>query len=330
MDRFEHTNGHLHRVEGGLKRRPVKVMKFGGTSVGAPDRLLCLAGLVEEAARTHPLVVIASAANGVTDRLVASYEEAVAGVLDLDGLFMFLHDRHVTLARDVLGESSARTEYAASLKVALARLELALRKVLHTGASMELKDEIIGAGERASVPLVRLAIEQAGIEATATDATSLVRTDTSFGEAVVDLDETAHLVQTWFEEGPRQAVRVVTGFIGATPDGRTTTLGRGGSDYSAALVAYSLGAEVLERWTDVDGIYTADPRSDQSAQRLACIVLEEARAWNQAGRLGMHRKALDPLVAAGIPVRVRCTAAPEKPGTWIVPSHADRRHVIGL
>jgi aspartate kinase len=123
---------------------------------------------------------------------------------------------------------------------------------------------------------------------------------------------------------------VVTGFIGSTADGRTTTLGRGGSDYSAALLAHSLAAEVMERWTDVDGIYTADPRADRSAQRLACIVLEEARAWNQAGRLGMHRKALDPLVTAGIPVRVRSTAAPEKSGTWIVPSSEDRRDVIGL
>ncbi|MEX1055808.1 MAG: aspartate kinase, partial [Rhodothermales bacterium] len=180
-------------------------------------------------------------------------------------------------------------------------------------------DAILAAGERMSVPLLSLALCEAGLRAEPFDATQLVRTDDSFGQAQVDVQETYRLVRTWHGGLDPELIAVVTGFIGSTEDGRVTTLGRGGSDYSAALLACALEAEALERWTDVDGLYTWDPRKRCGARQLATIVLSEAVAWNRAGRLGMHRKALDPIVAASIPVYVRSTFLPEHPGTVILP-----------
>jgi aspartate kinase len=171
-----------------------------------------------------------------------------------------------------------------------------------------------------SVPLLALALREGGIDAEPFDAAPLVRTDESVGQAQVDVDETYRLVRSWYGGLDHEIIAVVTGFVGATKDGQVTSLGRGGSDYSAALLACALKAEALERWTDVDGLYTWDPRKRCGARRLATIVLSDAVAWNHAGRLGMHRRALDPIVAASIPVYVRSTFLPERPGTVILPA----------
>ena len=114
-------------------------------------------------------------------------------------------------------------------------------------------------------------------------------------------------------------VPVITGFLGGTRSGETTTLGRGGSDYSASIIATALSAEGLERWTDVDGVYTADPNVDPDAQKLDQIVMSDAMAWNRTGKMGIHRKALDPLLEASIPMFVRSIDLPDDPGTAILP-----------
>jgi aspartate kinase len=183
-----------------------------------------------------------------------------------------------------------------------------------------VRDEVLATGERLSVALLALLLRDLGLDAASYDAAALIRTDGTHGAGRVDHDVTRQQVRSWYAALPAGRVPVVTGFIGATADGATTTLGRGGSDYSAALLASAHGASVLERWTDEDGIYTDDPRTHRDAKRLASIVLSEAQAWNHAGRLGMHRQALDPLVAAAIPVHVRSTAAPDLPGTRILPA----------
>ena len=195
-----------------------------------------------------------------------------------------------------------------------------LTRALVHGRTSGLRDEVLAAGERLAVPLVAGLLRTSGLAATSVDAASLVRTDARHGAAAVDLQTTYRQIQAWHGRLPDPMIPVVTGFLGATERGATTTLGRGGSDYSAALFAAALFAAALERWTDVDGLYTADPRQHADAERLDEIVLEEAWAWNHAGRLGMHRKALDPLVAAGIPVYVRSTSSPDAPGTAILPA----------
>ncbi len=298
---------------------PVLVMKFGGTSVGTAESLRRVARIVCDAAGTHRVVVIASAVGGVTDRLVAAGERLSTHDLDVPAFVAWVRRRHQELASAVLAEAS-QSRYERVLDAGCAALERLLHTIERAGPSEALMDELLAVGERLSVPLVALLLGDAGLAASPVDAAPLVRTDERFGEAGVDLAATRRLIQAWHRLLPAGHVPVVTGFIGSTADGRTTTLGRGGSDYSAALFASALHAERLERWTDVDGLYTDDPRTNRQATRLAFLVLEEAWAWNHAGRLGMHRKALDPLVEAQVPVQVRSTLAPERPGTLILPA----------
>ncbi|MEM6646818.1 MAG: aspartate kinase [Bacteroidota bacterium] len=296
---------------------PIKVMKFGGTSVGTIDRVQHLVNLVQAAVGTHRVVVVASALSGVTDTLVALIESRTW--TERVQYLKWMHERHRNFAVLLLHGALLRSyldELEAQLHVVRDRL------AIHGDATLspQMHDEVLAMGERLSVPLMARLLGKAGVTAQPVDATRLICTDATYQNATVDVGTTYRQVTAWYDALPGGLVPVVTGFLGATADGHPTTLGRGGSDYSAALLAAALDAEVLERWTDTNGIYTADPRLHPDAKRIATIVLREAAAWNHAGRIGMHRKALDPLVTAGIPVHVRSTREPAKPGTQILPS----------
>lgn len=321
----------LRKVQQPRRRRglsvssPLKVMKFGGTSVGAADRLQHLVGIVKHAAEDARVIVVASALSGVTNELVAVWDAAGTPAFDPDGLTASLRNRHLALASEVL-TSNGVAAYECPMSALLDELRMLLCRIGAEGTKPAFRDRLLSLGERISVPLVSLAIAEAGLESKPYEAVDLIRTDDSFGEAIVDLNYTYRQVRRWHRRATTAAVPVVTGFIGATAEGDITTLGRGGSDYSAALLASALKASVLERWTDVDGIYTDDPNRNPNAKRYAAIVLEEAWAWNQAGKLGMHKRALDPLIVAGVPVHVRSTAEPDHPGTLILPAGHEEFH----
>ncbi len=322
MDKLEYGDAYPRGNRHIPVDRPLKVLKFGGTSVGEPARLRRVVEIVRDAAEKNRLVVIASAASGVTDALVSAWDTFGSETFSQSGFLEAIKDRYLTLARDVLKARSVG-EYEASLEERLASVREILARMQSEGKADALRDALLAEGERFSVPLVALALRDAGIKSKPVDAARLIRTDANHGEALVDFEQTRRQIAIWHRRLGGNVVPVVTGFIGSTESGAVTTLGRGGSDYSAALLASALEAAVMERWTDTDGIYTEDPRKNKDAKRLAFIVLEEAWAWNHAGRLGMHRKALDPLVGAGIPVHVRSTATPDKPGTLIVPAGHD-------
>jgi len=294
----------------------LKVLKFGGTSVGSAERLRRVVEIVRDAAEASRGVVVTSALGGVTNTLVAALEARREGTLATATLTEGLWIRHHVLATGLLRPDSLRT-YEGILQDLVEELARLAETAPVTPA---LGDAMVAMGERLAAPLVALALQDAGLDALPQEATILVRTDATFGAALVDVATTYRQTRAWYAAFPPATIPVVTGFLGATAAGQTTTLGRGGSDYSAALLAAALGASVLERWTDVDGLYTDDPYKNEEARRLTCLRLEEAWAWNHAGRLGMHRKALDPLVEAEIPVHVRSTAEPQEPGTWILPA----------
>lgn len=299
--------------------RPIRVLKFGGTSVGDADGLHRTTRIVTKATATCRPVLIVSAAAGVTDQLV----RAAADMTDDDAAAgptwtRRIGQRYLSLAQTALDDETLRTRYAAVLHAHLTTLHRALQ-TLNDGSNPSARDEVLATGERLMVPLLAALLTQAGCPAHAVDAASLIRTDDAHSEPAVDREVTFRQIRRWDEQRPRDRVPVVTGFIGGTPDGATTTLGRGGSDYSAALVGRALHAERLERWTDVDGLYTRDPCRHAEARRLDRIAFDQALAWTHAGRLGLHPQALDPLVDASIPVHVRCTHRPDAPGTHIVP-----------
>lgn len=291
------------------------VLKFGGSSVGSADRFRRATQVVQRLkADGHCVVVIASALSGVTNKLVAMSNPSLsAGAYHAH--LNWLQERHQLHAAEVLSLRAQRI-YNVVLQQ---QLEALATDVFDRTEGNARKDELLAAGERLSHHIFALALDDRGFASCATDAAELIKTDDRFGEAVVDQVQTRSAVQAWYCRLDKSVIPVVTGFIGSAPDGRTTTLGRGGSDYSAALFAASLGALRLERWTDVDGIYSSDPKQDKHAVRFDEIVLEDAITSNRAGKLGMHKKALDPLVEAKIPVFVRSIDHLDWPGTVIRP-----------
>jgi aspartate kinase len=317
MDGSNGATGPARRLT--LYPRGLRVLKFGGTSVGSAERLRAVVRIVAQAASESRVIVVASALSGVTNTLVAAVDANTRAGL-ADGLWQ----RHLEVASVVLRREEMPV-FRRQLQQNLYRLHDLFEQVQQQGLTPALRDAVLAMGERLSLPLVTQALQEHGLPASAHDAAALIRTDDTFGEANVDFDTTYRQMQHWYAQQPPEEVLVVTGYIGGTADGRTTTLGRGGSDYAAALFAAGLHADVFERWTDVDGIYTDDPRRNENARRMSHLVLEEAWAWNHAGKLGMHRKALDPLVALGIPVHVRSTGDPQGEGTLILPQ--SQRHL---
>ncbi len=290
------------------------MLKFGGTSVGRSDRICQVVRIVCQAAATHRVVVVASAASEVTDTLAQALDTPST---PFSVWYQYLFTRYGLLAQNVLDEEHRR-RYTNTLVDTLGQLQKAWEADRRDQDEGAFRDLVLAAGERLSVPLLALALEEAGLDAEPIDASVLIRTDSGYGAATVDQGRTRQKIESWYKGLGAHTIPVVTGFIGADAEGQTTTLGRGGSDYTASLLAAFLGAKVLERWTDVEGLYTADPSIDPDATPINFLTMERAHSWNEAGKLGMHAHTLEPLLASGIPLHVRSTFAPESPGTLLV------------
>ena len=303
---------------------PLHVMKFGGTSVGSPARMRRMVEAVTHAAGEERVVVVASALARVTRTLSGALEaftaqprpHRAAVPRELVGT---LRARHTEQAAELL-EADAQAAYAAVVDERLAALDAAFDRVRAEGFSPRHRDAVLATGEQCAVPMVAFALQAAGLDAHLGDAAALVATDATYGAARVHREATRTRLRDWHAGLPATAVGVLAGYVGCAPDGTPTTLGFEGSDYSAALVAASLGADRLTRFTDVPCLYTRDPRTDADAEPLRRLAMEQAYAMTESGHLGMHPKTLRPLVEAAIPMHVRCIDDPFTPGTDILPS----------
>lgn len=307
------TNGHT----------PVFVVfKFGGTSVGSAARLKNVVRVVSEAAQTARVLVVNSALSRVTRQLDRALDAFTAGEerpdAVLDGLLDGLRKRHRWQAAEVL-RPTAQMRYASVVEQRLARLREVFETVAQEGRTPAARDAILAAGEQLAVPMVALALQDAGLDTFHGEAVELVRTDRTFGAAKVDLAASRTALRTWHAELAPTAVPVIAGFIGGTARGETTTLGFEGSDYSAALLASILNAHVLIRYTDVDGLYTHDPSTHPDATPIDQLTMTEALQRIEKGELGMHPKTLQPLAEQGIPLRIRSITELDAPGTLIAP-----------
>ena len=299
---------------GGVRRR---ILKFGGTSVGSKPSLDAALGLVERTLREASAVVVVSALSGVTDALEAALAGAASAGLDAGHFAGALRQRHLALLRSAAAGRAA-TRAATEIVARLSALEQLLRDVAVTGASSPAERAfVLATGERLSAPIVAAALRARRVDASAFDGAALLRTDAAFAEASVDFPATRGLVDAVFAALPMTAVPVVTGFIGGTAEAATTLLGRGGSDYTAAVLGWALEAERVEIWSDVPGVMSADPRRDASARTLPRLGYAEAEALARAGAKVLHPRTLEPLATLGIPLFVGSTLAPEAGGTWI-------------
>jgi aspartokinase/homoserine dehydrogenase 1 len=266
--------------------------------------------------------VVVSAFSGVTDGLIGIAGEAVAGGKDWQGRVKDLRKRHL----DVLGHfvrGEERKTAAAVLDGLVRELSRILDGVTILGElSPRTLDYVMSFGERLSASLLARVLSSQGIEARFLDTRPLIKTDSEFGRARFLPEETRANIRAFFGEN-RSPLRICTGFIGSDGEGRTTTLGRGGSDLSAAIFAVALEAEELEIWTDVDGILTADPKMVKNAFRIDAISYVEAMELSHFGARVIYPPTIRPALEKGIPISIRNTFNPACPGTRIVKEAPD-------
>ena len=296
------------------------VMKFGGTSVGSAQRIAQAAQLaVDTAAKGHQVVVVTSAMSKVTDALISAARRASTGDWD-PKLRQELFERHKAVADALIAEDDSRhTAVLDTVRQRLDRFEnLCFGLSMVHELTPRLLDAISGMGEMLAAPLVAAAVSSRGRPSQPVDATDLVVTTDQFGAAEPLVEETR--TKTRARLGPAIAngeIPVVTGFIGATADGVVTTLGRGGSDYSASIVAAALDADEVWIWTDVDGVMTANPTEVPEARTLSEISYSEASELAYYGAKVLHYKTILPAFRKRIPVRILNSFNPAHPGTRV-------------
>ncbi len=297
----------------------MRILKFGGSSLATPERLQAVAAIVAGARQQSPVAVVVSAFGGVTDRLLEASHLAATGSDGYRPLLADVARRH----RQAVAALANRREVGAleaGLEEAWRELGHLLQGVrLLKEVSPRIQDSILSYGERLSSRLVAATFQAAGLEATACDARELIVSDATFGAAQVHQEATNRQIRTRFSEAAYEdgTIAVVTGFIAATQAGETTTLGRGGSDYTASLLGAALEADAVELWTDVDGVMNADPRLVAAAQPIATLSYDELMELSHFGAKVVYPPSVHPSREADIPLYIRNTLRPEAPGTFV-------------
>jgi aspartate kinase len=297
------------------------VMKFGGTSMGSAERIRVAARISAAEKRKRPVVVVVSAMSKVTDLLLDTLRRAeAADEAGMESNLQRLQDRHVETCHELLPPPKQEAALA-GIHSLISDFQRIANGILMLGVRPPRSvDEAVAIGERLSALLMAACLESQGVRAVAINGADVIVTDSVFGNASPLMEPTRAKARgdlvPWIEAG---VLAVVTGFNGATADGRPTTLGRGGSDFSASILAAALDASELWIWTDVDGILTADPRLVAEAAVLDEVTYNEAAELAYNGAKVLHPRTLAPLVEKGIPVWSKNSFALDKPGTKIVP-----------
>lgn len=309
------------------------VMKFGGTSMGSAERMRVAAQLISDQQNKRSLAVVVSAMSKVTDLLLETMHRAELGDHAMvQTNIQTLLSRHLGACEQLLampGQAETRDEAAAAIRSLLSEFERITGGIALLGERPPRSvDEAVSIGERLSATLLAFYLRATGVAATAVNAADVIVTDAVFGNASPLIEPTRARCEEHLKPMLEQGiVPVVTGFNGATTDGRPTTLGRGGSDFSASILASALDASELWIWTDVDGIMTADPRLVKDVAVLAEVTYAEAAELAYNGAKVLHPRTLAPLVDKRIPVWSKNSFAPEKPGTKIVQSFDEPKGV---
>ena len=294
----------------------MRVLKFGGTSVGTPDTIKSLLDILRDYyQRGEAFTVVYSAFSKVTDTLIDMANRAGKGDQGYLEILEKVRARHFE-AIDQLLEPANQPPVQAHIVANFEALANVLQGIflLHEVSPRSL-DFVVSFGERNSAFIIAHAMQQAGIPTQFLDARTVIRTDAQFGSAKVDFEETNRLIREYYEAHPQ--VQAVTGFIGSAADGLTTTLGRGGSDYTAAILGAALNATAIEIWTDVNGVLTADPRRVKKAFTLPAMTYREAMEMSHFGAKVIYPPTIQPALAQDIPLIIKNTFNPFFPGTFI-------------
>ncbi|MEX2585495.1 MAG: bifunctional aspartate kinase/homoserine dehydrogenase I, partial [Balneolaceae bacterium] len=293
----------------------MRVLKFGGSSVGSPDTIRKVIEIIRKSREETELVVVVSAFRGVTDLLTETADQASEGDESYLKTIRALETRHVEAIKSLV-----RVQHQSTVLTRF-KLEFNLLEDVLQGVSLireitpRTMDFVLGFGERFSALILAGALNDHQIEAEYVDARELIRTDNGFGQARVLMEPTMEAARNRLSN--LEKIQVVTGFIASTGEGTSTTLGRGGSDYTASLLGASLNADRIEIWTDVDGMMTADPGMVKRAFSIREVSYEEAMEMSHFGAKVIYPPTIQPALRAGIPIQIRNTFRPEVPGTVI-------------
>lgn len=296
------------------------VMKFGGTAVDSPDKVRHVAQLVKSYRKDNEIVCVVSAVRGMTDGLLSIADSVKRGdKTSIDEFVKKSAKIHTDIIDNAISDKKLKGEANAIIKKIISELEDVLGGIVLLGeVTPKSLDYLMSFGERLSTPIVSFALQDIGIKSDHfTGKEAGILTDGNFGEARPLMDTTKLRVSHKLEPMLKNSVPVVTGFIGADQYGNITTIGRGGSDYTATIIAASIGAEEVWLWSDVDGLMTADPKIAKDAQVLREVSFAEAMEMALFGAKYMHPRALEPVIETKIPIRIRNTFNVKHTGTVI-------------
>ncbi len=305
----------------------MKVLKFGGTSVGSIESILRVIGILEDnLAKGEKVAVVCSAMGGVTNRLIDIAKMAALGNEDYREMMKAMEERHFSTIRGLIGAKNQSTAFT-GIKILFNDLEDILRGVsLIRELTPRTLDLIMSFGERLSATIVTEALRFRNIAVEFCDARTLIRTNHHFGNAEVDFTVTNRLITEKF--AATDALLCITGFIGATADGITTTLGRGGSDFTASIIGAALHVDLIEIWTDVDGIMTADPRKVPNSFTIPALSYSEAMELSHFGAKVIYPPSLQPAFAKNIPLKVMNTFNVAFEGSLVSRKANDKKYEI--
>jgi bifunctional aspartokinase / homoserine dehydrogenase 1 len=294
----------------------MNVVKFGGTSVANAQNIQLVIDIVIQKSKKDTLAVVVSAFSGVTDLLILTAQKAAAKDKGYKINFAEIKQKHLQAISELI-EQKNQESILSTIITHTNQLETLLDGCFLLGElSARTSDAILSFGELLSSLIVTAAVRQKITNSTFKDSRELIITNNNFGKATVDFEITNKLIAAYFQENKAQVV-VLPGFISSCLDGNTTTLGRGGSDYTAAIIANGVQAEALEIWTDVNGMYTANPKIVKQAQPIDSISYQEAMELSHFGAKVLYPPTIQPVLKSNIPILIKNTFEPEAAGTYI-------------
>ena len=289
----------------------MKVLKFGGTSVANPEHINKVKSILSHQNKEQ-IAVVVSAFGGVTDLLLNASRSASQQEVSYKNSLKEIEDRHISAIRELI---PVKSQSAALSKV---KGELNILETLLEGAYLigeltpKLSDKIVSYGELLSSFIISEFLKSEGLDITFKDSRELIKTDNSFGRANVDFNSTNANCQDFFATNKHQ-ITMLPGFVASSKSGDLTTLGRGGSDYTAAIIAAALNADILEIWTDVSGMYTANPKLVKQAKCVSNISYQEAMELSHFGAKVLYPPTIQPVLGKEIPIAIKNTFDPDSP-----------------
>lgn len=304
----------------------MKVLKFGGTSVASADQIKQVKQIISDEKTTRVFVVV-SALGGITDLLLKTSAMAAARDERFHEGASELEKRHLQAIKSLIPVKS-QSGILSHVKAELNTLETLLEGAFLIGEiTPRLLDKIVSYGELLSSYIICEFLMASGLDASLKDSRELIITDENYGKASVNFEITNQRCQSYFKSS-KEKITVLPGFVSLSESGNSTTLGRGGSDYTAAVIAAALGAKSLEIWTDVSGMFTANPKLVKQAQAIPNISYEEAMELSHFGAKVLYPPTIQPVLLKGIPIHIKNTFSPEDPGTTIRKNHGDSKYAV--